>query len=91
MMDTFVGALRGLGYSVAPMIVSIVGVCGVRLLWIATVFQHIHTTDMLYISYPISWLATAIVHICVLLYVRKKSYREVAQRNESREPAEANS
>jgi putative MATE family efflux protein len=73
-MDVFVGALRGIGYAVAPMIVSILGACGLRLLWIATVFQipKYHTTTVLFASYPVSWAITGGVHlICfVVLYHR---------------------
>ena len=71
-MDVMVGALRGLGWSIAPMVVSILGVCGVRLLWIATVFQRIHTPQCLFVSYPISWTVTAAIHILCYLYLHKK-------------------
>lgn len=73
-MDVMVGALRGLGYSVVPMIVSMVGACGVRLLWIATIFQVYHTPQVLFSSYPVSWAITATVHIIFFLYVRKRAY-----------------
>lgn len=67
-MDVMVGLLRGIGYSIVPMIVSIIGVCGFRIGWIYLVFYKI--TDFtnyqdlkyLYISYPISWIITFIVH-----------------------------
>jgi len=80
-MDVMVGALRGIGYSLAPMIVSVVGVCGLRLLWLATVFQvpEWHTTTMIYLSYPVSWIITIAAHVTcfVLLYRRlKKKYPE---------------
>lgn len=76
-MDVMVGALRGLGWSVAPMIVSMVGACGLRLLWIATVFQIHRVPWMLYISYPITWIITAGVHIICFLVIRKKAYAKV--------------
>jgi Na+-driven multidrug efflux pump len=73
-MDVFVGALRGMGYAVMPMIVSLLGACGLRLLWIATVFQipKYHTLTMLFASYPVSWAITGGVHlICfAVLYYR---------------------
>ncbi|MDD3368482.1 MAG: MATE family efflux transporter [Lachnospiraceae bacterium] len=62
-MDTMVGALRGIGYSVVPMIVSLIGACGFRLLWIAFVFPLSPVIENLYISYPISWLLTFIAHV----------------------------
>lgn len=74
MMDVMVGIMRGIGFSVIPMIVSLIGVCGFRLLWIATVFQipQFHTIEMVYISYPISWTITLIAHVCCYLRVIKK-------------------
>ena len=62
-MDTLASSLRGLGYSVLPMVVSLVGSCLLRLVWIATIFQLNRTPFMLYISYPISWVLTAAVHL----------------------------
>ena len=55
-----------------PMVVSLVGVCALRLVWIATIFQLNRTPFMLYISYPISWALTALVHLTCLLVVRRK-------------------
>ena len=71
-MDVLASSLRGLGYSVLPMVVSLVGVCVLRLVWIATIFQLNRTPFMLYISYPISWALTALVHLTCLLVVRRK-------------------
>lgn len=66
MMDVIVGSLRGLGYSIMPMIVTLLGACGLRLLWIATVFQipQLHKVTTIYFSYPISWAITFLVHFC---------------------------
>ena len=67
-MDVLVGSLRGLGYSIIPMIVSVLGICAFRLLWIYTVFNKNHKLNILYYSYPISWILTASVHlICLIL------------------------
>jgi len=73
MMDVMVGALRGLGYSIAPMIVSLLGACAFRLLWIATVFQmeRFHTIETVYTSYPISWTVTFLAHVVTFLIVRR--------------------
>ena len=71
-MDTLASCLRGRGYSVIPMIVSLVGSCLLRLVWIATIFRMFRSTGTLYISYPISWALTAGVHLICLLVVRKK-------------------
>ena len=74
MMDVMVGALRGLGYSIAPMIVSLLGACAFRLLWIATVFQieRFHKIETVYISYPISWTLTFLAHVVTFMIVRNK-------------------
>jgi len=80
-MDVMVGNLRGLGYSVLPMIVSLTGACGFRILWIFTVFQTDHTLKTLYISYPISWALTALMHIACYIVVRRKFDKKLAQQN----------
>ncbi len=74
MMDVMVGMLRGLGKSVLPTVVSLLGACGLRLVWIFTVFQipKYHTTNMLYLSYPLSWSITLTAHIICYLIVIKK-------------------
>ncbi len=79
-MDTFVGVLRGLGHSVVPMIASLVGACGFRLLWVATIFQTHRTPEALYISYPISWVLTALFHCIFFLFVRRVAYAKAARR-----------
>lgn len=79
-MDTMVGSLRGLGYSVLPMIVSLVGACGLRLLWIATIFQlpQFHTPQVIYYSYPLTWTITALIHIICYLVIWKKLKKRLA-------------
>lgn len=76
MMDTMVGSLRGIGYSVMPMIVSLLGACVFRIIWIFTIFQVNHTLSTLYISYPVSWSITFAVHlICFVVVYRKLSHK----------------
>ncbi len=73
LMDVMVGELRGIGYSVMPMIVSLAGACGLRIVWIMTVFAASPTLDTLYLSYPISWGITFAIHmLCYLLVARRK-------------------
>ena len=82
-MDVLASCLRGRGYSVLPMVVSLVGSCLLRLVWIATIFRLFHTTTMLYLSYPVSWILTTLVHLACLLVVRHKmneSLKAAAQR-----------
>ena len=71
-MDVFVGALRGMGYSFMPMVVSLLGACGLRILWIFTIFQWHRSLLNLYISYPVSWFITGGVHALCYLGVKKK-------------------
>ncbi len=78
-MDVMVGMLRGIGYSIMPMIVSLLGACGLRILWIATVFQipEYHSVQTVYLSYPISWGITLLVHIiCYAVVWRRLKRRE---------------
>ena len=71
-MDTMVGSLRGMGYSVLPMIVSLTGACGLRILWIFTIFAQQKTLTSLYISYPVSWVITAGVHMLCYFLIKRK-------------------
>ena len=71
LMDTACGSIRGLGYSMAPTIVSLTGACGLRILWICTAFQIDRTLFTLYLSYPVSWLVTFIAHmLCYMKFSR---------------------
>lgn len=72
-MDVAVGILRGMGYSVLPMLVSLAGACGLRVLWIFTVFVWKHSLFVLYLSYPITWTITLAVHfICFFVIWKRK-------------------
>ena len=76
LMDVMVGELRGVGYSVMPMIVSLTGACLLRVVWILTVFAADRSLTILYLSYPVSWLVTFSIHfLCYLLFARKKIAR----------------
>lgn len=71
-MDVMAGALRGMGYSLVPMFVSLTGACLFRIVWIYTVFRQYQSLICLYISYPISWALTFLAHvICFLIVYRK--------------------
>ncbi len=71
-MDVTVGELRGIGCSVLPMAVSVLGVCAFRVFWIFTIFQQSRSLWMLYVSYPVSWVLTAAVNMVCFMLVRKK-------------------
>lgn len=76
-MDVMVGMMRGIGYSIMPMIVSLIGACGLRILWIGTVFQipEYHSIRTVYISYPITWTITLMAHIVCFAIVWGKARR----------------
>ncbi len=71
-MEVFVGILRGMGYAVMPMLVSLSGACLLRIIWIMTVFEHYRTLESLYVSYPVTWTVTSLVHAICLIYVFRK-------------------
>lgn len=82
-MDTLVGSLRGMGYSIMPMIVSLTGACALRIVWIMTIFQMNPTLSTLFLSYPVSWFVTALAHFICYLVVHhrfmKKHAAEMAE------------
>ncbi len=72
-MDVMVGSLRGLGHSLVPMIVSLIGVCGMRLIWVYTLFRMNMNLGLLYASYPISWILTfAVLFVSFQVLYRKE-------------------
>jgi len=76
LMDVMVGQLRGIGYSIMPMIVSLTGACLLRVVWIYTIFAANPTLETLYNSYPISWFATFATHlVCYLILGKRKLKR----------------
>ena len=77
LQDVTSGLLRGLGYSLAPMLVSVLGVCGLRICWVNTVFQlpEFHTLDWLFVSYPISWVVTFAAEIVLYIIVYRRYVR----------------
>ena len=78
-MDVLVGSMRGMGYSFVPMIVSLAGACGLRILWIFTVFQWHRSLFVLYLSYPITWILTALAHTVCWYKIIHKRERQAAQ------------
>ena len=78
-MDVMVGQLRGIGYSVMPMIVSLTGACLLRIVWILTVFAANHDLVTLYLSYPVSWFVTFAAHMACYLAVEKKALGKISQ------------
>ena len=80
MMDVACGSMRGLGSSIIPTVVSLAGACGLRILWIFTIFAVDRTLYCLYLSYPITWIITFVCHLtCFLIFLYVKKRREAAQ------------
>ena len=76
LMDVSTGALRGLGASVVPMIISILGICGLRIFWIYTIFQTYHTPQCLFFSYTVSWFITYLFQMVSFALVARKLPKE---------------
>lgn len=74
MMDVMVGSIRGIGYAIMPMVVSLLGACGLRLLAIGTIFQleQFHSISTIYAIYPITWFITFSTHVICFIIVRRK-------------------
>ena len=80
-MDVTTGLIRGMGYSVQPMLICILGVCGMRVLWIYTVFRMpaYHTLPGLYASYPVSWSLTFLCELTVYHILLAKARKRAAE------------
>jgi len=78
--EVCVGMLRGMGRSIYPTVVSILGICGLRLLWIFFVFPHIQTLESVYVSYPISWTVTGLIQFIAVIITIK-----IVQKNKGTE------
>ena len=77
-MDTASGAIRGMGVSLPPMIITIIGVCLFRVVWIYTIFDipKYHTAEVLYSSYTISWVCTFLAELFLFIYILKKRKKQ---------------
>ncbi len=80
MMDVMVGVLRGMGFSIAPMLVSLTGVCVFRVVWIYTIFARFRSLPVLYISYPATWTLTFLVQLVLFLVVYRKLRKQEKER-----------
>ena len=78
MMDVTTGVLRGMGSSTGPMVVSVIGICGLRMLWIFTIFAipKFHTPEVLYSSYAVSWIITIIAQYILYRRLLKKKIKK---------------
>ena len=85
-MDVMCGTLRGMGKSTEPMIITILSVCGIRILWIYTAFAHFRTLEVLYMSYPISWALCVIVQVVFFAVLYTKMMRKIKMEKASLQP-----
>ncbi len=85
LMDVTVGSLKGMGISFSSMLISLIGVCGVRILWASTVFliPIYHTPQVLFTCYPVSWAITFIAETILLIYSYKKQKRKYYTKSET--------
>ncbi len=82
LMDLLPGSMRGMGYSLVPMILSIVGTVGMRIVWIYGVFPSHRSLDVLFISYPASWIITILMQVVCFVFVRKKVHKMIGEGND---------
>ena len=75
-MDVVCGALRGMGKSTTTMVLTLIGVCGVRILWIQTIFKMFRTPMSVYISYPISWAIALSANLLVFVFIYRKTRQQ---------------
>lgn len=76
-MDLIPGALRGMGHSAVPMVLSVIGTVGTRMIWIYVLFPHHRSLFFLFISYPVSWIITILMQAVCFWFVRKKCIRQL--------------
>ena len=74
MMEIATGALRGMGAAVAPMVMTVLGVCGVRITWLLTVFRipRFHTPQCLFLSYPLTWAVTFAIEMAAFVRIYRR-------------------
>ena len=82
-MEVGCGVLRGMGKTFLPMIISLAGACGLRVLWILTVFRWWNTIECLFLSYPVSWLITLTTHFIFVFIVKRRLQRADAEKQDA--------
>ena len=69
--DVFVASMRGMGYSTLPTVLMLFGICGIRLMWIWTVFPQVGTLESIYVCFPISWSITLVIQGILWIWVHR--------------------
>lgn len=77
-LDVFVASMRGMGYSTLPTIFTLFGICGFRLLWIWTVFPTHPTLEVIYLSFPLSWIITSVVQAMLWFVLHRRKLKTAA-------------
>ena len=75
-MDLFPGALRGMGYSAVPMVLSVIGTVGTRIVWVFGIFPNHRSLSILFVSYPVSWIITIVLQVVCFYFVRKRVHQK---------------
>ena len=83
LMDLFPGALRGMGHSAVPMILSVIGTVGTRIVWIYGIFPRHRSLKILFISYPASWIITIAMQVICYFFVRRSVYAKMPDEMQS--------
>lgn len=78
LMEVATGALRGIGKSWTPLVISLLGACVLRIIWVMVIFKAFPTLEVLYLSYPITWTITPTVHFIALFFARKKMKQKLS-------------
>ncbi|MCQ4637868.1 MATE family efflux transporter [Anaerovorax odorimutans] len=79
--DVLSGAMRGMGYSTVPLVISLMGACVLRIVWILTVFKAHHTLVILYVSYPVTWGLTFMAHFIAFHICYKNLHKKKVSKN----------
>lgn len=82
-MNVFPGLTRGMGYSILPMLCTLVGACIMRIIWLATVFQWYPTEVMLFVCYPITWALAGVGQVAIFFYARLQIRKPAALKAET--------
>lgn len=85
LMDTLVGFQRGMGNTLVPMVVSVLGVCGIRMVWIYTIFAAYPTLEVLFFSYPATWLVTGIFQFILCMIIKRRLVRRATNQKKEHE------
>ncbi|MEA4899763.1 MATE family efflux transporter [Bacillota bacterium Meth-B3] len=75
LMDVLASSIRGMGHSLLPMLVTLIGVCGLRIVWLYTVFAQHRTLTTLYLCYPVTWAIAAATHLACFVWLYRRMSR----------------